>query len=265
VKACTEENQQLQKRIKSLEAQNETLLHQMRRFQTAVTGGSSSGRLQTHASTALMMLILSAALFIVPAVRQDGKASSESEMSLHSSKLRSAGHSRSLLEAGNVGVSTDTLDVLESVEDDVAMEVEIPLVEALNDHDYTPVAKKQRLSSPPSLSSSSNKMSPYFVPPLDDFPPRHGKPDTGGGGGGGVGGFPPDHGDDDNESIVAKMAARIMDSMLDQVTNNYSDPGGKHHHNNNNNNNNNNGHSAVVVKLGQHNNRKRLRDDIELE
>lgn len=89
MKACTEENQQLQKRIRSLEAQNESLLVQMRRFQNAVTGGNS-GRLQTHASTALMMLILSAALFIVPSMRQDG-ASSDSELSMPASKMPSAG------------------------------------------------------------------------------------------------------------------------------------------------------------------------------
>ena len=90
VKACTEENQQLQKRIRSLEAQNESLLVQMRRFQNAVTGGNS-GRLQTHASTALMMLILSAALFIVPSMRQDGGNSAESELSVPSSKMPPAG------------------------------------------------------------------------------------------------------------------------------------------------------------------------------
>lgn len=90
VKACTEENQQLQKRIRSLEAQNESLLVQMRRFQNAVTGGNP-GRLQTHASTALMMLILSAALFVVPSMRQDGAATSDSELSMPASKMPPAG------------------------------------------------------------------------------------------------------------------------------------------------------------------------------
>lgn len=92
VKACTEENQQLQKRIRTLEAQNESLLVQMRRFQSVLTGGGNSGRSQVNASTALMMLILSAALFIVPSVRQDA-AGSENDLSLPASKMPSAGGS----------------------------------------------------------------------------------------------------------------------------------------------------------------------------
>lgn len=58
----------------------------MRRFQNAVTGGRS----QAHASTALMMLILSAALFLVPSLRQDGTAS-DTELSVPVSKMPSAG------------------------------------------------------------------------------------------------------------------------------------------------------------------------------
>lgn len=226
VKACTEENQQLQKRIRTLEAQNESLLVQMRRFQNAVTGGRS----QAHASTALMMLILSAALFLVPSLRQDGTAS-DTELSVPVSKMPSAGHSRSLLEAGDGAIVPGTLEVLEGVDDELVSELEKPLVQALTDHDYTPVAKRQR-----TLSKSPG----YYVPPLDDFPPQHGKPDSGGG-------FPPDDGSD------SKLSARIMDTMVDHISNNYSDPGGKHDSNS----------QAVVVNLGQ--GRKRLRDDLELE
>lgn len=228
VKACTEENQQLQKRIRSLEAQNESLLVQMRRFQNAVTGGSS-GRLQTHASTALMMLILSAALFIVPSMRQDGGSSADSELSMPSSKMPSAGHSRSLLEVGNMG----TLEVLEGVEDEVTLELETPLTQALSDHDYTPVAKKQRTATPRGTA--------YFVPPLDDYPPPHDKTDSGGG-------FPPD-----DSGSGTKLSARIMDSLADHMSNNYSDPGGKSGGNS----------KAVVVNLSK--GKKRLRDDLELE
>lgn len=227
VKACTEENQQLQKRIRSLEAQNESLLVQMKRFQNAVTGGNS-GRLQTHASTALMMLILSAALFIVPSMRQDG-SSSDSELSMPASKMPSAGNSRSLLEVGNMG----TLEVLEGVEDELTLEMETPLTQALSDHDYTPVAKKQRTSAPRGTA--------YFVPPLDDYPPQHGKTDSGGG-------FPPD-----DTGSGTKLSARIMDSLADHMSNNYSDPGGKSSSNSN----------AVVVNLSK--GKKRLRDDLELE
>lgn len=229
VKACTEENQQLQKRIRTLEAQNESLLVQMRRFQNVVTGGSS-GRPQAHVSTAFMMLILSAALFIVPSLRQD-TATSDSELSLPASKMPSAGHSRSLLEAGNGAFVPSTLEVLEGVDDELTSDFDKPLVQALTDHDYTPAAKRQ---------CTFSKSPAYHVPPLDDFPPQHGKPDSGGG-------FPPDDGSG------TKLSNRIMDIMVDRVSNNYSDPGGKRNSNS----------QAVVVNLGQ--SRKRLRDDLELE
>lgn len=228
VKACTEENQQLQKRIRNLEAQNASLLVQMRKFQNAVIGGSN-GRSQAHASTALMMLILSAALFIVPSLHQDG-AASDSELSLPATKMPSAGHSRSLLEAGNGAAVPNTLDSLESVDDEMVPDLDTPLVQALTDHDYIPAPKRQRTLS---------KNNGYYVPPLDDYPPQLGKTDSGGG-------FPPDDGSG------TKITARILDAVAEHAANNFSDPGGKH------------GNSqSVVVNLGQ--GRKRLRDDLELE
>lgn len=78
VKQSTEENQQLQKRIKTLEKQNESLLTQLKRFQNLVGGGIYYNKAHNHTSTALMMLILSAALFVVPSLRsQDNKGENE--------------------------------------------------------------------------------------------------------------------------------------------------------------------------------------------
>ncbi|XP_064116132.1 uncharacterized protein LOC135221975 isoform X2 [Macrobrachium nipponense] len=228
VKACTEENQQLQKRIRSLEAQNESLLVQMRKFQNAVIGGSNNGRSQVHASTALMMLILSTALFVVPSLRQDTKVS-DNELSLPSTKISNPGH-RTLLEAGSGAIVPSTLEALETLDDEIASDLDSPLVQALTDHDYTPATKRQRTLS---------KNNGYYVPPLDDFPPQLTKTDSGGG-------FPPDHGSG------SKIAARIMDAVVDHSVNNFSDPGGKHA----------NPHT-VVVNLGKA--QKRLRDDLELE
>lgn len=142
------------------------------------------------------------------------------------------GHSRSLLEAGNGGIVPGSLEVLEGVDDELPADLDTPQVLALTDHDYTPAAKRQRTTS---------KGQHYYVPPLDDFGPQNGKVDSGGG-------FPPD------DSSGMKLAARIVDAMVDHVTNNYSDPGGQY---------NNNKAQAVVVNLGQ--GRKRLRDDLELE
>lgn len=229
VKACTEENQQLQKRIRRLEVENQSLLVQMRKFQNAVIGGSS-GRSQAHASTALMMLILSAALFIVPSLRQDG-AVSDSELSLPASKMPSAGHTRSLLEAGNGAVVLSTLEALETVDDELTADMDTPLVQALTDHDYIPAPKRQR-----TIPKGNNG---YYVPPLDDYPPQLGKTDSGGG-------FPPDDGSG------SKIAARIMDTVADHAANNFSDPGGNYSNS-----------QSVVVNLGQ--SRKRIRDDLELE
>ncbi|XP_068244814.1 uncharacterized protein [Palaemon carinicauda] len=228
VKACTEENQQLQKRIRSLEAQNESLLVQMRKFQNAVIGGSNNGRSQVHASTALMMLILSTALFVVPSLRQDTKVS-DSELSLPSTKISNPGH-RTLLEAGSGAIVPSTLEALETLDDEMASDLDSPLVQALTDHDYTPATKRQRTLA---------KNNGYYVPPLDDFPPQFTKTDSGGG-------FPPDDGSG------SKIAARIMDAVVDRSVNNFSDPGGKHG----------NPHT-VVVNLGKA--QKRLRDDFELE
>ncbi|KAK7066535.1 bZIP transcription factor [Halocaridina rubra] len=229
VKACTEENQQLQKRIRCLEAENQSLLVQMRKFQNAVIGGSN-GRSQAHASTALMMLILSAALFIVPSLRQDGNVS-DSELSMPTTKMPSAGHSRSLLEAGNGAVVLNTLEALETVDDELASDLETPLIQALTDHDYIPAPKRQR-----ALSKSN---SGYYVPPLDDYTPQVGKTDSGGG-------FPPD------DSSGNKIAARIMGAVTENAANNFSDPGGNHSN-----------PQSVVVSLGR--GQKRLRDDLELE
>lgn len=141
------------------------------------------------------------------------------------------GHSRSLLEAGNGGLVPGALDVLEGVDDELPADLDSPQVLALTDHDYTPVAKRQRTNS---------KGINYYVPPLDDIGPQNGKVDAGGG-------FPPD------DSSGTKLAARIVDAMVEHATNNYSDPGGQH----------NNKAQAVVVNLGQ--GKKRLRDDLELE
>ena len=139
------------------------------------------------------------------------------------------GHTRSLLEVGSMG----TLEVLEGVEDELTLELETPLTQALSDHDYTPVAKKQRTATPRGAA--------YFVPPLDDYPPLHDKTDSGGG-------FPPDDGDSGT-----KISARIVDSLADHMYNNYSHPGGISSGNS----------KSVVVNLSK--GKKRLRDDLELE
>lgn len=152
-----------------------------------------------------------------------------------------AGHSRSLLEAANGAVVPRTLEVVEGDDDDMTSELDVPLIQALTDHDYVNVAKQSHFQT-------LAKTPAYYVPPVDDFPPQHGKPDSGGGGGGG-GGFPPD-GDPG-----AKLSAKIIDTV-NHVSNNFSDPGGKL---------NSNSQQTLVVNLQGQGRQPRLRDDIELE
>ena len=148
------------------------------------------------------------------------------------------GHTRNLLEVGSGALVPSTLEALETVEDDMlSPEVETPLVQALTDHDYTPAPKRQR--------TFSKMAGGYYVPPLDEHPPRLGKTDSGGGG------FPPD--DSSGTEIGAKIAAKILDAVAEHTSNHSLDPGGKA-----------GGPQAVVVNLVAKG-RKRMRDDLELE
>lgn len=63
VKLCTQENQQLHKKVESLEKQNISLVVQLKKLQALVARGSK-GHVQT--STCVMVLLLSFALLVVP-------------------------------------------------------------------------------------------------------------------------------------------------------------------------------------------------------
>lgn len=65
VRACTEENNQLHKRIEQLETQNKTLASQMKRLHQIIINGGFTTR-QNQTSTAMMVLLLSTALFLFP-------------------------------------------------------------------------------------------------------------------------------------------------------------------------------------------------------
>ena len=75
VRACTEENSQLHKRIEQLETQNKTLAGQLKRLHQIIVNGGFSNR-QNQTSTAMMVLLLSTALFLFPGFREhQGSAS----------------------------------------------------------------------------------------------------------------------------------------------------------------------------------------------
>lgn len=65
VRQCTEENSQLHKRIEQLESQNKTLASQLKRLHQIIINGGFTTR-QNQTSTAMMVLLLSTALFLFP-------------------------------------------------------------------------------------------------------------------------------------------------------------------------------------------------------
>ncbi|KAL8602266.1 hypothetical protein ACOMHN_022779 [Nucella lapillus] len=63
VKRCTQENQQLQKKVQTLEKQNVSLVVQLNKLKTMV---SSRSKIPAQASTCVMVLLLSFALLVIP-------------------------------------------------------------------------------------------------------------------------------------------------------------------------------------------------------
>ncbi|GAB1601084.1 cyclic AMP-responsive element-binding protein 3-like protein 2 [Argonauta hians] len=93
VKFCTVENQQLQKKIMNLEKQNISLVSQMKKLQSLIL---SSTNKPVQTSTCLMVLLLSFAMIVGPAVNPFYSTSSSSSEDL--SSRRTPGNSRRLLE-----------------------------------------------------------------------------------------------------------------------------------------------------------------------
>ena len=65
VRQCSEENDELHKRIEQLESQNKTLASQLKRLHQIIVSGGFTTR-QNQTSTAMMVLLLSTALFLIP-------------------------------------------------------------------------------------------------------------------------------------------------------------------------------------------------------
>ncbi|CAI9728206.1 AMP-responsive element-binding 3 3-B isoform X2 [Octopus vulgaris] len=93
VKFCTVENQQLHKKIMNLEKQNISLVTQMKKLQSLIM---SSTNKPVQTSTCLMVLLLSFALIVVPAVNPFRSKSNTSTQIV--SQGRMPGNSRSLLQ-----------------------------------------------------------------------------------------------------------------------------------------------------------------------
>lgn len=142
VKKCSDDNMNLQKRIRLLETENKSLLSQLKRLQTLLTGqnGNSPSALPsaanatgttttttlsqngketpvttntTQPATCLLVLMLSFALFLLPNLKPDssksltdGRTSSSSAMSQTIMKMPPFGGKINLLEENHVHAQT---------------------------------------------------------------------------------------------------------------------------------------------------------------
>jgi len=114
VKLCSDENQQLKDKIKALESQNKTLAAQLRRIhQIMVNGGMRNGQ----TSCALMVLLLSTALFLIPGVRDQTESKSEIDIQAAVKMPPMPGQSRSLLQFDPMERSSDIADLADFEEE----------------------------------------------------------------------------------------------------------------------------------------------------
>ncbi|XP_055372583.1 uncharacterized protein LOC129606336 [Condylostylus longicornis] len=109
VKQCTEENQNLMKRIKVLQLQNQSLVSQMKKMQNLLTKGTDK---ITHPTTCLMVLLMSLALITAPNLNLT-KNEKELMLDEFSNTQDIAIQNRNLL-------SNSKTNILESFEDDKA-------------------------------------------------------------------------------------------------------------------------------------------------
>jgi len=147
VKACSDENQELKEKIKALESQNKTLAAQLRRLHQMVVNG---GLRQGQTSTALMVLLLSTALFLIPGFRDQADSKSEIDIQAAVKMPPLPGQSRSLLHFDET--NNDIAD-LKDFHETVEVETSVPSVgdktvmikieedmesdPPYSDHDYT--------------------------------------------------------------------------------------------------------------------------------
>jgi len=146
VKACSDENQELKEKIKALESQNKTLAAQLRRLHQMVVNG---GLRQGQTSTALMVLLLSTALFLIPGFRDQADSKSEIDIQAAVKMPPLPGQSRSLLQFD--GTNNDIAD-MKDFHETVEVETSVPAVDKTvmikieedmesdppySDHDYT--------------------------------------------------------------------------------------------------------------------------------
>lgn len=155
VRSCTEENDSLHKKIELLETQNKTLASQLRRLHQIIVNG---GLKQNQTSTAMMVLLLSTALFLIPGMREQSESKQQTEIDI-SQAIKvppMPGQSRSLLQ-------------FPQIKQEIADEVVVPAAAVdekhiipHNDHDYFAHHKTE-------FYTNEAKFKNYIV---DDVPPE---------------------------------------------------------------------------------------------
>jgi len=179
VKICNDENEQLKEKIEALESQNKTLAAQLRRLhQLVVSGGARHGQ----TSTALMVLLLSTALFLIPGLSKDQAAvDSKAEMDIQAAikmpPVVLPGQSRSLLQFTQDTTHTTIADLNDFVNEE---EVKAEPVSIDIEDSNEPVLPAKGSVSPPQMdhdyagtlySSAPIKMEPGKAWIEEDAPP----------------------------------------------------------------------------------------------
>jgi len=142
VRACTDENSLLHNRIEQLETQNKTLASQLKRLHNIIVSGGFQTR-QNQTSTAMMVLLLSTALFLFPGFK-DHQESQKSDVDITQAiKVPPMpGQSRSLLQfsptikeefnvAGSDNAAVDAKNIMIN-----RIKEEVDPTSPFHDHDY---------------------------------------------------------------------------------------------------------------------------------
>lgn len=181
VSQCTMQNQELVKKVKDLESQNETLLSQLKRLQDIVRSTSNK---TTQATTCVMVLLLSFGLFLAPSygpfsVNQDQQITEldvrDSTQSHKSRKVLEADIEQPAAKRPRLDVSAVEVPVKEEVEGefssasgsvaklDPALQLRHETDVAHNDILHPPIRNEKNASN--NASSEENPKLSNFVKP----------------------------------------------------------------------------------------------------
>merc|ERR1711902_146470 len=142
VRQCTDENEELHKRIELLETQNKTLAGQLKRLHQIIVNGGFTTR-QNQTSTAMMVLLLSTALFLFPGFKDHQELQKSDVDITQAIKVPPMpGQSRSLLQfaptikeefnvPGSDNANVDTKNVMIN-----KIKEEVDPTSPFHDHDY---------------------------------------------------------------------------------------------------------------------------------